>query len=344
MTHLPEALTNGAIPRPRSMAQRLVDAQSQPEIMPLVGPFCYSGELSILFADAGVGKSTLAVQIADCLSKGEGLFGLAGPNRPLCVHMLDFELSDRQVEARYKDPESGQHYVFADTFTCDTIDFAQMMIDEPSVRLDQAILQRIRHDILVTQAEVIVIDNISYLTMQTASDTQAALELMKSLVALKRELGTSILVLAHTPKIPLSRPISVNDLAGSKHLANFADSVSGLGRSALGTDVIYWKQVKASRSGEFIYDADNVLVMQRCRVTPAFLGFRLDRTDNEYKHLRERDADESIRLRERAEEMHAKGLSVREIAEKMFGDRNKASTIHHWINGSKRKVNSKESP
>ncbi|MBK7186170.1 MAG: AAA family ATPase [Ignavibacteria bacterium] len=45
----------------------------------LLGPFWHSGELTILFADAGVGKSTLAVQIADCLSKGEGLFGLTDP-------------------------------------------------------------------------------------------------------------------------------------------------------------------------------------------------------------------------------------------------------------------------
>jgi archaellum biogenesis ATPase FlaH len=340
VTSLPEALTNGAVPRPRSMAQRLVDAQDQPEIEPLLGPFWYSGELTILFADAGVGKSTLAVQIADCLSKGEGLFGLTGPSSPLRIHMLDFELSDRQVEARYKDPESGQHHRFADNFTCDSIDFAQLMIDEPSVRLDQAILQRIRRDILVTGAEVIVIDNISYLTMQTASDTQSALELMKSLVALKRELGISVLVLAHTPKIPQSRPISINDLAGSKHLANFADSVSGLGRSVVGTDVIYWKQVKPSRSGEFVYDADNILVMRRGRVSPSFLGFTFDGTDSEFKHLREREPDESIRMRERAIEMHGKGMTIREIADKLLGDRGKASTIHNWINGSKPKARS----
>ena len=337
MTSLLEALTNGTVPRPRSMAQRLVDAQNQAVIEPLVGQFWYSGELTILFADAGVGKSTLAVQIADGLSRGAPLFGLTGPSRPMRIHMLDFELSDRQVEARYKDPDTGTHHNFADTFTCDTIDFAQMMIEAPSVRLDLAILERIRRDILVTGAEIIVIDNISYLSMQTASDTQAALELMKSLVSLKRELGTSILVLAHTPKIPQSRPITVNDLAGSKHLANFADSVFGLGRSATNKDVIYMKQVKASRSGEFVYDSDNVIIMRRGRISPTFLGFSFEGTDSEFKHLRERDPDESIRIRGRAIEMHEKGTSFREIAEKLLGDRGKASTIHHWISGAKSK-------
>lgn len=320
------------------MAQRLIDAQSQPVIEPLLGPFWFSGELSILFADAGIGKSTLAVQIADCLSKGERLFNLAAPSTPLRVHMLDFELSDRQVEARYRDTETGECHAFSENFTCDSIDFAQLLIENPSVRLDEAILQRIRRDILATNANVVIIDNISYLSMETASDTQAALELMKNLVALKRELGTSILVLAHTPKIPQARPISVNDLAGSKHLANFADSVFGLGRSVVGVDVIYAKQVKASRSGEFVYDSDNVLVMRRCRVTPSFLGFTCDGTDSEFKHLREREPDESIRMRERAVEMHGKGVTIRDIAEKLLGDRGKASTIHNWVSGSKPKT------
>jgi RecA-family ATPase len=319
------------------MAQRLVDAQHQPVIEPLIGPFWFSGELSILFADAGVGKSTLAVQIADNLSKGIQLFELTGPSVPLRVHMLDFELSDRQVEARYKNPDTGEHHMFADTFTCDNIDFAELMIENPSVQLEVAIFTRIKRDIIATEAQVVVIDNISYLSMQTASDTQAALELMKSLVTLKREFGTSILVLAHTPKIPQSRPITVNDLAGSKHLANFADSVFGLGRSATNKDLIYMKQVKASRSGEFVYDSDNVIVMRRGRIYPSFLGFSFEGTDSEFKHLRERDPDESIRLRERAVEMHEKGMSVRDIAEKLLGDRGKASTIHHWINGSKLK-------
>jgi archaellum biogenesis ATPase FlaH len=333
--NLNEFISGSDTARPRSMAQRLVDAQNQPIIEPLLGPFWYSGELSILFADAGVGKSTLAVQIADRLSKGIQMFDLAGPTSPLKVHMLDFELSDRQVEARYKNPETDELYSFADGFTCDSIDFTQLMIENPSVQLDVAILNRIRRDILVTKAHVVIVDNISYLSMQTASDTQAALELMKSLVALKRELGTSILVLAHTPKIPQSRPITVNDLAGSKHLANFADSVFGLGRSVSGADVIYMKQVKASRSGEFVYDSDNVIVMRRGRISPSFLGFSLEGTDSEFKHLRERNPEESIQLRDRAIEMHQKGMSVREIAEKLLGDRRKASTVQYWIKGSK---------
>ena len=174
--------------------------------------------------------------------------------------------------------------------------------------------------------------------MQTASDTQVALELMKGLDSLKRETGISILVLAHTPKIPQSRPISINDLAGSKHLANFADSVSGLGRSALDSDLVYWKQVKASRSGEFVYDSDNVLVMRRCRVTPSFLGFTYERTDTEFKHLREREPDMSIKLRESAVEMHSKGSTYREIAEKLLGNASKQSTIHNWVAGSKPKT------
>ena len=320
---------------PRSMRQRLEDARNQPEIAPLLEPFWYDGELAILFADAGVGKSTLAVQIAEYVSKGMGLYGLKGPPKPMRVLMLEFELSDRQIALRYKDEATGEYHDFDENFYCDTIDFASLAANHGTERLDEAVLNEIRNLIIVTQANVVFIDNISYLKMQTASDTQTALEVMKALVALKRELNVSILVLAHTPKIYESRPISINHLAGSKNLANFADAVFALGRSSSDANVVYMKQIKASRSGEFIYDADNVLILRRSRVTPAFLGFTAEGTDSEHKHMRQRDPAELIRVRDKAQELHATGLTFREIAEKLLGDRGKASTIHNWIKGAK---------
>ena len=318
---------------PRSMRQRILDAAAQPPIMPLLGSFWYSGELSILFADTGVGKSTLAMQIADSISRGRSLFELPGPTKPYKVLIFDFEMSDRQIEARYKCPETGEHYDFAEDLYCDAIDLATLLADT-SMSADKAILDYIKRCITSVDAKVVIIDNISYLSMQTSVDAQAALDLMKSLLKLKRELDVSMLVLAHTPKIPRTRPITVNDLAGSKHLANFADSVSGMGRSNDNPDIVYWKQVKASRSGEFIYTDDNVIVMRRKRITPSFLGFQWVGTDSEYRHLRESDPDERMRQREKAQELSRKGYSQREIAEKILGDKNKASTINGWLNGS----------
>lgn len=55
---------------------------------------------------------------------------------------------------------------------------------------------------------------------------------MMKLMNLKKQYGWSLLVIAHTPKRNLSSPITQNDLAGSKKLYNFFDSVVAIGKSA----------------------------------------------------------------------------------------------------------------
>ena len=54
-------------------------------------------------------------------------------------------------------------------------------------------------------------------------------------------------------------PITQNDLAGSKKLYNFFDSVFAIGKSAKDNSVRYIKQLKV-RYGNYTYDADNVIV------------------------------------------------------------------------------------
>ena len=61
--------------------------------------FWYEGELSCLFADSNVGKSILAVQIADRIARTDN------------VLYLDFELSEKQFQLRYTD-EHGKPYTF----------------------------------------------------------------------------------------------------------------------------------------------------------------------------------------------------------------------------------------
>ena len=73
----------------------------------------------------------------------------------------------------------------------------------------------------------------------------AAGRLMIQLNNLKKRYGLSILVLAHTPKRSLDCPITSNDLAGSKRLYNFFDSVFVIGKSALDGGLRYVKQLAA---------------------------------------------------------------------------------------------------
>ena len=100
----------------------------------------------------------------------------------------------------------------------------------------------------------------------------AAGRLMIQLNNLKRDTGLPSLNPGTHPK-PFTglSPITSNDLAGSKRLYNFFDSVFVIGKSALDGGLRYVKQLKV-RYGTFSYDADNVIVYE-IEKTDAFLQF-----------------------------------------------------------------------
>ena len=129
---------------------------------------------------------------------------------------------------------------------------------------------------------MLIIDNISWLRTSN-TNASAALELMRELKALKETENLSILVLAHTPKRPFARPLSVNDLAGSKMLANFADSIFAIGDSIHGPAIRYLKQIKP-RSTPLIYDETNVAVA-RIEKPSNFLKFTFTGFAREAEHL-----------------------------------------------------------
>jgi hypothetical protein len=102
------------------------------------------------------------------------------------------------------------------------------------------------------------------------------------------------LALAHTPKRNLSLPITKNDLAGSKHLSNFADSVFTIGESSKDKSLRYIKQLKA-RATEIIYDSENIIV---CEITQPhnFLGFEFLDFSDEREHLKIQTDNEHTNL------------------------------------------------
>ena len=82
----------------------------------------------------------------------------------------------------------------------------------------------------------------------------------------------------------MSKPITRNDLQGSKMLMNFCDSSFAIGESFSDKSLRYVKMIKV-RSCEHIYDADNVIVCQINKPSN-FLQFEFLNFDNEAKHLK----------------------------------------------------------
>lgn len=154
---------------------------------------------------------------------------------------------------------------------------------------------------------------------------------MRALNELKKEMNISILVLAHTPKVETSSPLTINSLAGSKHISNFADSVSAIGKSVQGSDIRYIKQVKPSRSAEMVYDSENTITCELVKDNN-FLTFQFQGFEDERKHLRQPPTeDERNELIAEAYQLHIVGTSYADIAEKLLGDPKKKGTIHKWI-------------
>ncbi len=285
--------------------QAIMDAKNRPVPRYLFGQLWYESENCILFSDTNQGKTILAVQIADTISSGRrATVGLAMDAMAQKVAYCDFELSEMQFRKRYSDA-NGNDYPFSDNLLRVEINPDADCPDGSS--FEDYLKMSLEQLVVDYGVKVIIIDNITFLCNELEK-AQGALPLMKWLKAFGRQHGLSILILAHTPKRPLSSPITVNDLAGSKMLSNFADSIFAIGASAKDSSLRYIKELK-QRNEPYRYDADNVIV---CEIEKpgSFLQFSFREYGCESDHLTATPKDELIK---RVKELAAKGVPYRDI-------------------------------
>jgi len=294
----------------------------------LFGEFWFENELCIMFADTNQGKSILAVQIGNSISKGEQIPGVKLEVDSQIVLYFDFELSAKQFESRYSiknevEKRFEDHYLWSDNFIRVEINPRTDVPEGTSFELylNQSLEQAINE----TKARVLIIDNLTYLKSDTEKSKDAA-PLVKGLQSLIDKYNCSILVLAHTPKRDLSKPITRNDLQGSKRLIDFCDSAIAIGESHTDKNVKYFKQIKV-RAMEFMYDSENVVVCQLHKPYN-FLMFEFLSFGTEKEHLRQyTEKDKEQRITD-VVELKQQGLSNVEIARK-FGVSEGA--IRKWI-------------
>ena len=94
----------------------ILEASLLPTPRALWNSFGYEGELSCVFADSNVGKSILAVQIADRIARTDN------------VLYLDLELSEKQFQLRYTG-EHGKLYTFPDRLYRVSLDSNSLLED-----------------------------------------------------------------------------------------------------------------------------------------------------------------------------------------------------------------------
>ena len=287
------------------------EASQRPIPKRLFNTFWHQGEVCILFADTNLGKSILAVQIAEQIAAGRCTDPFTAEAPPQPIIYLDFELSDKQFENRYSE-DYQNHYKFSDRFLRTEINPDAELPD--GVSFEESLDHSLEATIQATGAKIIVIDNLTYLKTENEK-SRNALPLMKHLKGLKNKYGLSILLLAHTPKRDLAKPISRNDLAGSKMLINFCDSAFAIGESVTDSGIRYLKQIKA-RNTEIMFDADNVLVCEISKLTN-FLSFDFLSYGKESDHLRCRTNDEQTDRDGEVIALHEAGKSYRDIGKEL---------------------------
>ena len=282
----------------KSANQVINDAISRPDPTDLWHKLWYEGEVCCLFADSNLGKSIYAVQIGTHIAENER------------VLYFDFELSEKQFQMRYTDESTKEPYHFPDNFYRVEIDPEAITTDD----FEDAIITDIENAAQQTKAKVLIIDNLTYLCNSSEKGDKAG-SLMIKLMQLKRKYSWSILVLAHTPKRQNTNAITQNDLAGSKKLCNFFDSVFAIGKSAKNERLRYIKQIKV-RYGEFTYDSDNIMVCE-IKKEDSFLKFVFLEYGTEPEHLKIYTEQEKEELRDMIISLHNSGKSYRSIASEL---------------------------
>ena len=273
----------------------------------------YESEICVLFAMSNLGKSILAVQIANEIAKSGKL-----------VNYLDYELEDKQFQQRYTNNRTKQMFKFSDNlFRANlSVDFAL----DNNGRVERFFKKL--EELSKKGVKIFILDNITSL-VDKIENGDVVLDFMRRLKQLKEKYGLSILIVAHTTKKRDSTPLTQDNLAGSKKLMNFADSAFAIGKSLIETDVKYIKQLKV-RYGKFTNDEDNVLL---CKIVkednfPHFVecGYAVEK---DLLNTKKSIANEGKReLMHVAYVLHTRGVSNRKIGREL-GVSDK--TIGKWI-------------
>ncbi len=251
-------------------------------------------ENTVIFASSNVGKSILAVQIAEDIAWTEK------------VYYLDLELADKQFQMRYTDPDTGAVHVFPPGFMRAEVDPELI----GGADLEQEILDSIE-EAAKQGTKFIIVDNLTFLCHDAEKSAQAS-EFMMKLIRLKKKYGLTTIVIAHTPKRRGYEPITQDDLAGSSKLISFFDAGIALARSARDNNLRYLKQVKV-RTGEYKYDGDNVIVYDLNKVD-GFLRFEVQGYAKEEEHLKFGNPSDDLEEIYDILRLQKQGKSLRDIA------------------------------
>lgn len=280
------------------MNQLMQEVSALPKPVPLIEGLWNVGELATFFGISNCGKSIVAVEWADRIARSG--------KRTLYA---DFELSRPQFYQRYTN-ENGESHQFPSALFRTELDCDKYLGSDD---FESEILSELEHTIVKNDIEVVIIDNLTFLSNRSEKSDSAGL-LMLRLKALKERLNISMLVVSHTPKRGSGETLDVTSMAGSMRLANFFQVMIGLGKSTSDEKIKYIKSVKY-RASEIRFGSDNVIMGQLSNGdNNNFPHFEVLGYCSERSLLREVTEKSENDLVDKARQLQSEGKSQRQIA------------------------------
>lgn len=266
---------------------------------PLFDEFWNDGELAVLFGPAGVGKSVLAVQVADALARGRPMDGFNMPEDRRRVLYVDMKLTEDQFGERY-------------TFEKDYYSPAKRFRHSENLYIGcphdtSQLCDYLREKIAEKHISVVVIDDASEFR-STYDGTRETLIVMRQLRRLQRELGISVLVIASSRQPGITGMVTENDLMRSRVLCETADSAFALGAHPTDRTWRYLMQIR-SRSDALYWTGGQLPYCRMSKTDDGNLAFKFDD-----RFLPEYD-EETRKLIVAIKHRHDEGASFRLIAE-----------------------------
>lgn len=255
-------------------------------------------ELTVFFGTANVGKSMIAVQIAEEIAK-----------KGKKVMYFDYELSEQQLSDRYETEDGKGHYVFSENLLRPNLDMDKY---SPSYKERLEKLFRRMEEATNLGIKIFIVDNITYLNPNLQKGNEAA----KFIIDFKSKmemLGISVLLLGHSPKAKDNAILTLDKLAGSKNLSNFIDSCFAVGKVE-GERKVYIKQLKA-RSCAISMDENHVLVGTLTKREDGFIEFAEEGFAVEKELLKGKP--DITPLKEQAYRLYKEGKKFREIGRRI---------------------------
>lgn len=242
---------------------------------PLYKNLWYEQELTMLFGVTNVGKSILAIQIAEEIARGGDK-----------VMYFDYEMTMQQLSDRYCSEDYSKRYQFSNNLIRPILDYDKMC--DFKKRTERLFL-RMEEAVMMQNIRIFIVDNITFLNNRLSNGDQAA-KFILQFKAVANKLKASVLLIGHTPKAideKKPRPLTLDRLAGSKNISNFIDACFGVGKiiNQDEADRIYIKQLKA-RSCPITLGENRVLVCRLVKGKNEFIGYEEEGFDIEKNLLK----------------------------------------------------------